>query len=563
MFARMSGKRLGVAGGTLALLFLLQSCGDGGDEASVGPQPVAAVRSAQRIDSMSFPYKLALSRDGSVVAYSGMTSDNTGLPPNPSHWRNVYLYSVASGARTLVTVDPAGTSAGNNDSYEVKLSADGRFAIFQSHATNLVPEVAYPPRPPNNCCGGDNPPIFVQVFARELATGKTQLVSIDPSGMSAGNGDTSAFAVSADGRFVAFSSQATNLVPDVTYSPGSNVFVRDLVTGTTELISISADGSSSGFSDVVPYASSSWPAMSDDGRYVVFSSPATNLVTGITYPRSSTGSGPYISNIYLRDRALQSTRILSLSQDGTQASSGLCREGSASITPDGAMAVFTCRANNLIPGVVYPSDPQDVYAWRRDSGALTLVSHSADGTAASNNGAFALTFSGSVVSADGRFVVFSSGSSNLVTGITYFTGTYGGPNFTTVTYGISNAFRWDRSTGTVQLLTRSRDGMSGADFDTGPPVISDDGQVVAFWSGATNITVPELNPSPRSPLALWTADTNAVALASVDASNLPMGSGSGYMVMSGNGKTIAFQLGSSNYIFKRTDSTLDRGGDGR
>ena len=149
MLAGMSRKSLGVVGGALALLFLLQSCGDGGDGASVGPQPVVAARSAQRIDSLSFPYQLALSRDGSVVAYSGMASDHTGLPPNVGHYRHVYLYS-ASGARTLLTVDPTGTRAGNDDSYEVKVSADGRFAVFVSRETNLVPEVTYPPRPPNN-----------------------------------------------------------------------------------------------------------------------------------------------------------------------------------------------------------------------------------------------------------------------------------------------------------------------------------------------------------------------------------------------------------------------------
>jgi Tol biopolymer transport system component len=526
--------------GVLARLALLPSCGGGGD-GSGGPLSTAPAAGAQRIDRAEF---VTLSADSSTVGYAGAPTDTAGLPANTGAFLNALLYTIATGARTLASLDPSRTSAGNGITGALRISADGRVVAFTSRATNLVAGISYPASP-----GGQ---VLQQLFARNLATGTTQLVSIDATGTTGANLDDVAdrFAISADGRYVAFASKATNLVLGVTYPGGNNVFVRDLVAGSTELISISADGRSAGFNGAVPVApvhDSLFPAISDDGRYVAFTSAATNLVTGVGYPRLS----PSISNVYLRDRSLRSTRLLSLSQDGTQASNDPCGVPSSwaagrYMTPDGSAVVFTCRASNLIPGLLYPANPSDVYLWRRDTGALTLVSRSSNGTAAANNGAFE-----AVVSADGQFVAFQSPSSNLVTGVIYFTGGIGpgGPP-------ISNIFRWDRSSGTVQLLTRSRDGTSGADFDMQFPVISDDGQVVAFASAATNVTTPSVTltfDDRQDNAAFWTAATNSVTLASVDASNRPKGFVNPFVALSSNGNVVVFlwNFDRSAYILRR------------
>jgi len=516
------------------MLLLVQACGGGSDGA--GSTSSLSPTGAQRIDRAEF---LSVNPDATRVLYSGVTDNPTGLPANTAATQNVLLFNVATRARSLVSVNAASTSAGNDDSTTAKLSADGRVVVFASRARNLVTGVTYP------APAGGRP--FVQIYARDLANGRTQLVSIDPTGATAGNDAASErFAVSADGRFVAFASQATNLVPGVTYPGGMNVFVRDLVAVTTELVSISADGRSAGFNGAVliaPVHDSLFPAISDDWRFVAFISSATNLVTGIAYPHVSTS----ISNVFLRDRALHSTRIASLSQAGTQASNDVCgvaaNPGGRYLTPEGATLVFTCRANNLLPAV-YPSNPSDVYLWARDTGVLTLVSRSGDGRAADNGASEA------VISSDGRFVAFQSAATNLVTGVSYLVkGAPGGAP-------VSNIFRWDRTTSRTQLITPSRDRTTGADFDMQSPVISDDGSVIAFGSAATNVTNPAVSltfDQRQDNAAFWNVTTNSVALASVDATNTPMGFVNPLVALAGNGHLVGFLWNSdhSAYMFRR------------
>jgi Tol biopolymer transport system component len=517
--------------GAVAFL-LLQACGGHGEGTSLLPSSGGA----QRIDRAGF---VSADPDATRVLYSGVTDNPAGLPANTAATRNVLLFDTTTRQRSLVSVSAGVTNAGNDDSTTAKLSANGRFVVFASRARNLVTGITYPAPP------GGQP--FLQIYARDLVSARTQLVSIDPPGLTAGNDEASdRFAISADGRFVAFASQATNLVLGVTYPGGMNVFLRDLVAGTTELVSISNDGTSAGRNSVIPIApvhDSLFPAISDDGRYVAFISAATNLVTGIAYPHVSTS----ISNVFFRDRALRFTRIASVSQAGTQASNDVCgvatNQAGRYLTPDGATLVFTCHANNLL-SAVYPANPSDVYLWARDTGTLTLVSRSGDGRAADNGASEA------VVSPDGRFVAFQSAATNLVTGPAYLVkGAPGGAPAT-------NIFRWDRTTPRMQLITLSRDRTSGADNDMQFPVISDDGSVIAFGSAATNVTnpaVPLTSDQRQDNAAFWNATTNIVALASVDASNAPMGSVEPLVALAGNGHLVAFLWNSdgSAYMFRR------------
>jgi Tol biopolymer transport system component len=503
-----------------ALLLLLQACGGGGDgggDVSTPAAPAPPAGGAQRIDRAEF---LAASRNGATIAYTGVANGSL----------NVYLYTLATGAKTLVSVDSSGTTAGNDDSYLVQLSGDGAHVVFASRARNLVPGIIYSAPP------GGRP--HVQIFARELATGRTRLVSIDPSGFAAGNAEAAdRFAVSGNGRYVAFASKATNLVPGFAYTGGYNVFVRDLVDEQTELVSVGADGMAAGCCGDA--TDSYFPAISDDGRYVAFVSAATNLVTGVTYTPVLGGG---IGNIFLRDRDAGSTRLLSASPDGTQAANASCTVQTSNSSPtsymarDGSIVVFSCTATNLVTGVAYPTNftgVQDfnLFAWHRASPSLMLVSRSFDGNAAANDYA-----GNAVVSADGRYVAFEGRASNLVAGVVYLTAGPGG-------IPISNVFRWDRQTATVQLVTRSRDGKTGADFNTLFPEISDDGQVVAFTGSATNLSSTPVIMTfneVQANAAFWNAATNVVALASVDASGTPMGWSGPVVAVSGTGNFIAF-----------------------
>ncbi|MBI4470036.1 MAG: PD40 domain-containing protein, partial [Acidobacteria bacterium] len=185
-------------------------------------------------------------------------------------------------------------SEGDARSDRPSISADGRFVAFESEATNLVP--------------GDGNSAH-DVFVRDRLTGVTERVSVSSTGTEA-IGDQYFYSVSAsisaDGRFVAFDSSATNLVP----GDGNNahdVFVRDRLTGVTERVSVSSTGTEA-IGD--PYDYSGSASISADGRFVAFESDATNLVPGDTNKAR---------DIFVRDRLTGVTERVSVSSTGTEA----------------------------------------------------------------------------------------------------------------------------------------------------------------------------------------------------------------------------------------------------
>jgi Tol biopolymer transport system component len=176
-------------------------------------------------------------------------------------------FAVDSAARqttTRVSVDSAG-GAGNGDSSNASISADGRFVVFCSVAENLVPNDT------NNRS---------DVFVRDRATGLTERVSVDSSGAEGDDNSSSTSAVSADGRFVSFVSDANNLVPFDT-NGHKDVFVRDRQSGNTERVSVDSGGvegnADSGITNEFPLPEYRI-SMSSDGRLIAFTSYATNLV---------------------------------------------------------------------------------------------------------------------------------------------------------------------------------------------------------------------------------------------------------------------------------------------
>jgi Tol biopolymer transport system component len=297
----------------------------------------------------------AISSDGSVVAF--VSSATNLVNGDTMGYRDVFAHERMSEVTTRISVASDGTEANNHSGYPA-ISADGLLIAFESTATNLV--------------GGDANGVG-DIFLHDRLNGETSLASVSSEG---GQGDFGAFfpSISADGRYVAFFSWATNLVPDDINSY-SDVFIRDRQKGKIVLVSLSSAGMQGN-------ENSGYSSISGDGRYTAFQSSATNLVDGDTngardifvrdqgeewFAYSITGtvseqSGAPLSGVliscdcdasgitgmdgsYLISDVLSGTYTLTATMDGYIFSPGW---QVVSVPPDAAGVNFTATMENLL-----------------------------------------------------------------------------------------------------------------------------------------------------------------------------------------------------------------------
>jgi len=253
----------------------------------------------------------SISSDGRHVAFE---SGATNLVPGDTNgtW-DVFVHDRQTGLTSRVSVDSVGVQ-GNHLSFTPTISDDGRTVAFYGYATNLVP-------------GDTNG--TADVFVHDRQTGQTSRVSVDSLGVQ-GNGLSWYPSISADGRYVAFDSFATNLVPGDTNS-WDDVFVHDRQTGQTTRVSVDSLG-------VQGNSASAIPSISTDGRYVAFESGATNLV-------SSDTNG--YRDVFVHDRQTGQTSLLSVDSARVQGNNS---SNSSSISADGRIVTFVSVATNLVPG---------------------------------------------------------------------------------------------------------------------------------------------------------------------------------------------------------------------
>ena len=307
-----------------------------------------------------------ISADGRHVAFY---SNATNLVANDTNGQaDIFVRDTASGVTTLASVNTAGEQA-NGSSSGPAISADGRYVAFASDSPNLV-------------ISDTN--AHVDVFVHDRLTGVTTRESMGPAAQ--GNGDSTAPSISADGRYVAFESLATDFAASDS-NGASDVFVRDRVAGTTARMSMDS-------SAVPTNGGSHAAAISQDGRCVAFESTATNLVAG-----DSNGA----SDVFVRDRVANTTTRVSVDSAGVQ---GNANSDAPAISGDGRRVAFESIASNFTPG----DDPfsQDIFIRDLLAGATTLASQSSSGLRGNT------TSAGPCVSGDGRYVAFDSSAANLV-----------------------------------------------------------------------------------------------------------------------------------------------------
>ena len=396
---------------------------------------------------------LDLSGGGSFVAFDSLASNLVAGDGNNAV--DVFVRDRAAGTTERVSIHTNGTQ-GNSASDSPSISTDGRFVAFDSDASNLVP-------------GDGN--FSSDVFVRDRMLGTTTRVSVSSDEV---GGDEASFgaAISADGRYIAFASDATNLVPGKTMFP-RDIYVRDLQAGTTEIVSLT-DGEGESNSSSAP------PDISPDGRYVAFGSFASNLVQG---------DGNDAFDVFVRDRQAGTTVRASVSSNEEE---GTAPSTHSAISAGGAFVAFASDAPNLVPGDL--NERTDVFVRDLQAGTTERVSVSSseqEGDSQSNGPGIRGGFTfGPRISDDGRFVVFDSIAKNLVPGDTNACD----PNFQEPGR-CPDVFVRDRTAGTTVRVSLATDGTQG-DHASTDPAISPDGLTFGWFSSAGNLVPGDTNTCP-------------------------------------------------------------------
>ena len=406
---------------------------------------------------------VALSADGRFVAFVSaatnlVAGDTNGLPDVFVHDRDADgngIFDEPGGVATVRVSVGAGAAQADGVSAAPVLSANGRYVAFQSAASNLV-------------SGDTNARIDVFVRDRD-ADGNgvfdepggvtTVRVSVDSAGGQA-DAASRAPAMSADGRFVAFESSATNLVPEDTNgaddvfvhdrdADGNGVFDEPGGTTTTRVSTSTAGAQGDGFSAAA--------AISADGRVVAFDSGAATLVGGDT--NSSV-------DVFVHDRQTGETIRVSVDSSGVEGDSASL---SPSLSADGGLVAFESSATNLAAGDT--NGVEDVFVHDRASGITRRVSVGSAG----NQGD--LDSFSAALSADARFVAFQSFATNLVGGDTNH---------------FLDVFVHDLTSGLTERASVGSGGAEGNNISANP-ALSADGRFLAFGSAASTLVAGDTN----------------------------------------------------------------------
>ena len=407
-------------------------------------------------------------------------------------------FSVNDGAGTTTTTrvsTAADGSQGNNSSETPAISADGRYVVFLSYADNLV--------------SGDTNGT-ADVFVKDLTTNSITRVSTAADG-SEGNNSSETPAISADGRYVVFLSYADNLVSDDT-NGAADVFVKDLTTNSITRVSTAADGSEGN-------NSSETPAISADGRYVVFLSYADNLVSDDTNGAR---------DVFVKDLTTNSITRVSTAADGSEGNNS---SGNAAISANGRYVVFWSFADNLVSDDT--NGARDVFVKDLTTNSITRVSTAADGSQANDYSA------NPGISADGRYVVFLSYAENLVSDDTNGTG---------------DVFVKDLTTNSITRVSTTADG-SGGNNSSEAPAISADGHYVVFNSSADNLVSGDINGVPD--VFVKNLITNSITRVSTAADGSGGNSDSGNPAISADGRSVVFLSNADNLVNGDTNGSPD------
>ncbi len=383
-----------------------------------------------------------------------------------------------------ISLKSDGTQA-NGQSGSTSISDNGRYTIFESNATNLIP---------NDLNG------HTDIFIYDDVDETVELITLAPDGVQA-NGSSSSGEISSHGNYITFSSVADNLVLNDT-NEQRDIFVYDRINKTTELVSIATDG-------IQANGLNLFSTINANGNIVAFESIADNLVTDDTNGQK---------DIFVRDRANQITRRIRIGLNGAQANAA---SNLGSISANGRYISFSSTASNLVANDT--NGKSDIFVYDRVNQTTELVSMGL-------NNAFANDDSTSgFISGDGSFVVYESKADNLVTNDDN---------------GKSDIFVYDRINQTTELVSVKSDGTFSND-NSRDPSISDDGSIVAFLSDASNLVADDTNARAN----IFIRDRINQTTEIIDGDSFP--------ILSGDAQSLVFTSSLDTLVSDDTNDTGD------
>jgi putative cell wall-binding protein len=382
-------------------------------------------------------YTSAISADGATLAFESKATNM--VPEDLGVDEDIYVVEPFTGDVELISVSPTG-SVGNEVSSNAFVSADGRFVVFSSFASNIVP-------PDTN--------VDWDLFIRDRMTDTTKRVTLGPGSVEPTAG-TYYGQCTANGKFVAFTSTAISLVPGVV--EGGQVYIRDMDAGINELVSVAPGGGSGNES------AGTRISMTPNGRYVAFTTNSTNL--------DSPPQTGFMSDAYVRDRVAGTTTRVTRTHTGALPTG---HSSDVQISANGRYVVFEYEDDDLL--AADSNTYRDIFRYDRSTGKTEIVSVQQGGGQGNNH-----SRSPRGISADGRHVYFTSTASNLRDDVDPGSDT----NNDTDTYAK------DMVTGEVTRvsLTDSLGQITG-DSDWGD--MSADGRNFVFDSFGTNVVTPDTN----------------------------------------------------------------------
>ncbi len=443
-----------------------------------------------------FSDQLSLSPDGRYVAFRSYATDLVTGDTNGR--QDIFVHDRQNGTTTRASVDSNGIQA--DRVWDIpSISSGGQYVAFSSLAYNLVASDT------NNT---------TDIFIRDTQANNTTRTSLGNI-ITEANNASQRTAISEDGRYVAFVSDASNLVTGDT-NGYYDFFVHDRQSNITTRISVDDNGNqgSDPFWLWFTFNNIYSPSMSDDGRYIVFASDADNLVSG-----DNNGD----IDIFLHDSILHTTTMASVSSSGTWANGTSL---APFISHNGRYITFASYGNNLVTGDT--NGRADIFVHDRQSGTTTRASVN-DANIQWNADSLS-----AVISDNGRYVALWSFADNLITG----------DNNGTTGSACPDVFVRDTQTSMTTIVSKDNNGTIGnsCSYD---PSISADGRYIAFASYADNLVAND-NNGYNSDVFVHDMTTQTTIRASVDSMGTEANSNSYKPSISSDGRYVAFTSDASN-----------------